>query len=158
MRGRVVTPVHREWRRGDLVISTDPARLDVAMIHEFLARRSYWAQEIPPELVRRSIEHALCFGLHAPEGQVGFARVVTDYAVFAYLGDVFVLESHRGRGLGAWLVETVLACPELQGLRRWDLATLDAHELYRRFGFREADAARMMERVDPAPEIYRRGR
>jgi len=150
--------LRREWRRGDYVISTDPERLDVVMIHDFLARRSYWAQEIPLELVRRSIEHSLPFGLYAPEGQAGFARVVTDHAVFAYLADVFVLEPHRGRGLGTWLVETVVTCPELAGLRRWDLATDDAHELYRRFGFREANPARTMERVDPAPDIYRRGR
>jgi GNAT superfamily N-acetyltransferase len=156
MRGHVVTPVRRGWRRGGYVISTDPGRLDVDLIHDFLAHRSYWAQEIPLEVVRRSIEHSLCFGLYASEGQAGFARVVTDYAVFAYLGDVFVLESHRGRGLGTWLVETVLGCPELQGLRRWDLATNDAHELYRRFGFGEANPARVMERVDPAPDIYRR--
>jgi len=128
------------------------------MIHEFLARRSYWAEDIPLEVVRRSIEHALPFGLYASEAQVGFARVVTDYATFAYVGDVFVLESHRGRGLGIWLMEAVVGCPELQGLRRWDLATDDAHELYRRFGFREANPARTMERLDPAPDIYRRGR
>jgi GNAT superfamily N-acetyltransferase len=153
----VVTPVHREWRRDDgYVISTDPALLDVGMIHDFLAHRSYWAQEIPLELVRRSIEHSLCFGLYAGGEQAGFARVVTDFAVFAYLGDVFVLEAHRGRGLGTWLVETAVGCPELQGLRRWDLATNDAHELYRRFGFVEADPACSMERLDPAPGVYRR--
>lgn len=151
-----MTPVQREWRRGEYVISTDPARVDVGLVHDFLAQRSYWAREVPLEVVRRSIEHALPFGLYAPDGQAGFARVVTDYAVFAYLGDVFVLDAHRGRGLGTWLVETILGCPELQGLRRWDLATNDAHELYRRFGFREANPARTMERLDPAPEIYRR--
>lgn len=114
-----MTPVRREWRRDGYVISTDPARLDVGMIHDFLAHRSYWSQEVPLAVVQRSIEHSCCFGLHAAEGQVGFVRVVTDYAVFAYVADVFVLESHRGRGLGTWLVETVLGCPELQGLRRW---------------------------------------
>jgi GNAT superfamily N-acetyltransferase len=152
----VVTPVRREWRRDGYTISTDPALLDVGLIHDFLSRRSYWAQEIPFDLVQRSIEHSLCFGLHASGGQVGFARVVTDYAVFAYLGDVFVVEAHRGRGLGTWLVETVVTCPELQGLRRWDLATNDAHELYRRFGFVEANPARSMERLDTAPDAYRR--
>jgi GNAT superfamily N-acetyltransferase len=156
MRGHVVSPVRREWRRDGYTISTDPALLDVGLIHDFLSRRSYWAEEIPFDVVRRSIEHSLCFGLHAAGGQIGFARVVTDYAVFAYLGDVFVLETHRGRGLGTWLVETVVACPELQGLRRWDLATNDAHELYRRFGFVEANPARTMERLDPAPGVYRR--
>jgi len=156
MRGHVVTPVRREWRRIEYVISTDPARLDVDLIHDFLAHRSYWAREIPRELVQRSIEHSLCFGLHTAGGQAGFARVVTDYAVFAYLADVFVLEPHRGLGLGKWLVETVIRCPELQGLRRWELATNDAHDLYRRFGFGEANPALVMERVDPAPDIYRR--
>jgi len=148
--------VRREWRRDGYAISTDPARLDVRVIHEFLALRSYWARQIPLELVQRSIEHSLCFGLYAGDEQVGFSRVVTDYAVFAWLGDVFVLESHRGRGLGTWLVETVVGCPELQGLRRWDLATNDAHELYRRFGFGKANPARMMERLAPAPDVYRR--
>jgi GNAT superfamily N-acetyltransferase len=156
MRGHVVTPVRREWRRDGYAISTDPAQLDVRVIHDFLAHRTYWAQEIPLELVQHSIEHSLCFGLYAGDEQVGFARVVTNYAVFAWLGDVFVLESHRGRGLGTWLVETVVGCPELQGLRRWDLATNDAHELYRRFGFAEANPARMMERLAPAPDVYRR--
>src|SRR5262245_65298999 len=108
----VVTPVRREWRRDGYAISTDPTRLDVRVIHEFLAQRSYWAQDIPLELVRRSIEHSLCFGLYAGDEQVGLSRVVTDYAVFAWLGDVFVLESHRGRGLGTWLVETVVGCSE----------------------------------------------
>jgi len=152
----MVTPVRREWRRDGYTISTDPALLDIGMIHDFLARRSYWAQEIPLDVVQRSIEHSLCFGLYAAASQVGLARVVTDYAVFAYLGDVFVLEEHRGRGLGTWLVETAGACPELQGVRRWDLATNDAHELYRRFGFVEANPTRVMERLDPAPGIYRR--
>jgi len=151
-----VPPVRREWRRDGYTISTDPALLDVGMIHDFLSRRSYWAQEIPLDVVQRSIEHSLCFGLYAAGSQVGLVRVVTDYAVFAYVADVFVLEEHRGRGLGTWLMETVVGCPELQGLRRWELATNDAHELYRRFGFVEADPARVMERVDPAPGIYRR--
>jgi GNAT superfamily N-acetyltransferase len=149
-------PIRRESRRGAYVISTDPARIDVALVHDFLARVSYWAQEIPLAVVQRSIEQSLPFGLYGPDGQAGFARVVTDYAVFAYLGDVFVLEAHRGRGLGTWLVETAIGCPELQGLRRWDLATNDAHELYRRFGFQEANPARTMERLDPAPGVYRR--
>jgi GNAT superfamily N-acetyltransferase len=152
----MVTPVRREWRRDGYTISTDPALLDVGMIHDFLARRSYWALEIPLDVVQRSIEHSLCFGLYTAATQIGFVRVVTDYAVFAYVADVFVLEEYRGRGLGTWLMETVVGCPELQGLRRWDLATNDAHELYRRFGFVEANPARVMERVDPAPGIYRR--
>jgi len=143
-----------EWRRGVYVISTDPARLDRAAIHGFLAG-SYWARGIPREVVDRSIEGALCFGVFEGDAQVGFARVITDRATFAYLADVFVLESHRGRGLAAWLMETVMAHPDLQNLRRWILLTRDAHALYRKFGFREmADAGRCMEIVDR--EVYKR--
>ena len=123
-------------------------------MHGFLAA-SYWAAGIPREVVRRSIEHSLCFGLYHQDRQVGFARVVTDRATFGYLGDVFVLEAYRGRGLGRWLMEVVHAHPELQGFRRWCLLTLDAHGLYRRAGFTPlADAARWMERR--APDVYAR--
>jgi GNAT superfamily N-acetyltransferase len=128
-------------------ISTDPARLDLDVIHGFL-RETYWAKGTTRATVERSIANSIPFGLYAPDGaQAGFARVVTDRAVFAYLGDVFVLPEHRGRGLGVWLVETVLAHPDLQGLRRFHLATADAHGLYARFGFRPSDPARMMDRV-----------
>ncbi|HEU4656818.1 MAG TPA: GNAT family N-acetyltransferase [Capillimicrobium sp.] len=128
-------------------ISTDPARLDLDVIHGFL-RTAYWSPGVAREVVERSIANSIPFGLYAPDGaQAGFARVVTDRAVFAYLGDVFVLPEHRGRGLGVWLVETVLAHPDLQGLRRFHLATADAHGLYARFGFRPADPARMMDRT-----------
>src|SRR5512147_3041525 len=124
-----------EWRRENFTISTDRAQLDRAAIHEFLAR-SYWAKGIPREIVDRSIEGALCFGLFENGRQIGFARVITDAATFAYLADVYVLESHRGRGLATWLMESILAHPELQGLRRWMLVTRDAHGLYRKFGWR----------------------
>ncbi|HEY8584386.1 MAG TPA: GNAT family N-acetyltransferase [Capillimicrobium sp.] len=128
-------------------ISTDPARLDLGAIHAFLTT-AYWSPGVSRETVERSIAHSIPFGLYAPDGaQAGFARVVSDRAVFAYLGDVYVLPEHRGRGLGVWLVETVLAHPELQGLRRFHLATADAHGLYERFGFRPADPARMMDRT-----------
>jgi GNAT superfamily N-acetyltransferase len=137
-----------EWTRGPFSISTDRERLDRALIHEVLAG-SYWAKGIPREIVDRSIEGALCFGIHEGNAQVGFARVITDRATFAYLADVFVLETHRGRGLAAWLMEVIKGHPDLQGLRRWILMTRDAHGLYRRFGFREiADASRCMEIVD----------
>ena len=126
---------HREWTRDGYVISTDPGRLDLDAIHAFL-REAYWSPGVPRAVVERSIRHSLPFGLYDPGGrQAGFARAVTDRAVYAYLADVFVLDEHRGRGLGAWLVETVLAHPDLRGLRRIALATEDAHELYRRFGF-----------------------
>ena len=116
---------------------------------------SYWAEGIPLDTLRRSIEHSLPFGVYDGEGMIAFARVVTDYAVVAYIADVFVLEAHRGRGIGKWLVEVVTRHPDLQGLRRWTLATKDAHGLYRRFGFTEADPARLMDKVDP--DVYRRG-
>lgn len=144
----------REWTRGEFVASTDPQRLDVAAIHAFLSERSYWAQGVPLDTVRRSIEHSLTIGVRHGEQMVGFARVVTDYSVIAYLADVFVLEEYRGRGLGKWLVELVTAHPDLQGLRRWLLATRDAHGLYRRFGFQPADPERLMDKLDA--DVYRR--
>jgi len=149
-----VTPPVREWRRDGLVVSTDPGRLDLDAIHAFLARRSYWAEGIPVDTMRRSIAHSLPFGVYDGARMIAFARVVTDYAVVAYIADVFVLEEHRGRGIGRWLVEVVMQHPDLQGLRRWTLATKDAHELYRRFGFTEADSTRLMDKLDP--DVYRR--
>lgn len=121
-------------RQGNYSVSTDQSRLDLETVHGFL-KDSYWAREVPKAVVERSVENSLCFGLYWGDEQVGFARVVTDRATFAYLADVFVVERHRGQGLGKWLMEVVLSHPELQGLRRWMLATADAHELYRRCGF-----------------------
>lgn len=123
-----------EYQRDGYLISTDKARLDVALIHEFLSRSTYWAEGRPFEIVQRSIEHSLCFGVYTGTQQVGFARVVTDRATFAWLCDVFVVETHRGQGLGKWLVECVVAHPDLQTLRIFLLATRDAHELCRRYG------------------------
>jgi GNAT superfamily N-acetyltransferase len=124
-----------ECRRGEFVISTDRARLDLDVIHGFLTN-CYWAKGIPREVVERSIEHALCFGIYDGSGaQVGFARVISDFATVAYLGDVFVLESHRGRGLSKWMMEWILQHPSVQGLRRWILLTRDAHRLYAKSGF-----------------------
>jgi GNAT superfamily N-acetyltransferase len=124
-----------QHRRGEFVISTDPVRLNLEMIYEFLTN-CYWAKGIPREIVARSIEHSLCFGVYDGSGaQVGFARVISDFATIAYLGDVFVLESHRGRGLSKWMMECVMQHPKLQGLRRWILLTRDAHGLYSQFGF-----------------------
>jgi GNAT superfamily N-acetyltransferase len=144
----------REWTRGGFTISTDPRRLDVDVVHGFLVR-SYWAEGVPRDVVERSITNSLVFGLYEGTAQVGFARAVTDRATFAQLMDVFVLERWRGRGLGVWLVEVVMAHPELQGLRLWSLGTKDAHELYRRFGFRESTVPeRRMEKLDP--DVYRR--
>ncbi len=127
---------HGPWRRDDYEISTDRDRLDVAVIHTFLHDDAYWARGVPHEVVERTIAHSLNFGLfHDAEGQVGFARVVTDFGVIAYLADVFVLPPHQGRGLGRWLVSTVVTHPDLQHLRRFTLATRDAHSLYESFGF-----------------------
>jgi GNAT superfamily N-acetyltransferase len=140
----------QEWQRGEYLISTDQARLDIGVIHDYLANSSYWAQGRPLGVVRRSIEYSLAFGLYRGSRLVGFARVITDYATFAWLADVFVLDQFRGQGLGKWLVDVILSHPELQGFRRWVLATKDAHELYRRVGFIElARPERWMERPDP---------
>ena len=123
-----------EHQRGDFAISTDPARLDLDVIHRFLTN-CYWAKGIPRDLVAHSIEHSLCFGIYDGKAQVGFARVISDFATIAYLGDVFVLESHRGRGLSKWMMACIMQHPALQGLRRWILLTRDAHGLYSQFGF-----------------------
>ena len=118
-----------------MIISTDRTRMDVAMIHRYLSEESYWAKGIPHEVVARSIEHSLCFGAFDGDAHVGFARVITDYATFGYLADVFVLASHRGRGVGKELMRAVKEHPDLQTLRRWHLVTRDAHALYAQFGF-----------------------
>jgi len=125
---------HEEWTRDSLVVTTDPARFDVAAIHAFLAN-SYWANGRTREVVERSICGSLCFGMLERAKQVGFARAITDRATYAYLADVYVLESHRGRGLATWLMECVMSHRDLQRLRRFTLVTKDAHALYRKFGF-----------------------
>ena len=138
-----------EWRRGAYLLTTDKTRFDLDVIHGYL-KTSYWAAGISADIVIRSVENSLTFGLFEGEEQVGFARVITDYATFAYLADVFVLEAHRGQGLGKWLIEVVLSHPDLRGLRRWLLATGDAHELYRKYGFAElARAGIFMEIHSP---------
>jgi GNAT superfamily N-acetyltransferase len=130
-----IAPEIIEHRRGEFVISTDPARLELDVIHNFLTN-CYWAKGIPREVVARSIEHSLCFGIYDGSGAlVGFARVISDFATIAYLGDVFVLESYRGCGLSKWLLECVVQHPALQNLRRWILLTRDAHGLYAQSGF-----------------------
>ncbi len=142
-----------EWRRGEYSISTDKGRLDVAVIHGFLTM-SYWAAGVPMDVVKRSIEHSLAFGVFKGDQQVGFARIITDYSTFAYLGDVFILEPFRGRGLSKWLMEVIVGHPELQGLRRWMLLTRDAHGLYRQVGFTEpSHPERSMEMH--FPDVYK---
>jgi len=154
-----------EQRRGEYVISTNPRRLDLDVIHGFLTN-CYWAKGIPRDVVARSIEHSLCFGIYDEGGeklprlakearrgapQIGFARVISDFATFAYIGDVFVLESYRGRGLGKWMMECIMHHPALQGFRRWILATRDAHGLYSQFGFTQLKSPeRYMELHQPS--------
>ena len=137
-------------------ISTDPRLLSVHRIHQYLSTESYWAQQIPLAVVERSIAHSLCFGIYHLDEQVGFARVVTDRATFAYLADVFILDAHRGKGLSKWLMETIQSHPDLQGLRRWMLGTRDAHGLYEQFGWtvlNEETCRRFMQRH--FPDVYR---
>jgi GNAT superfamily N-acetyltransferase len=147
--------MHYEQHRGEYTVSTDPGRLDFSVIHGYLTT-SYWSPGVQMEVVRKAAAHSLAFGLYRGDAQIGYARVVTDLATFAYLADVFVLEAHRGAGLGTWLIEIILAHPDLQGLRRFMLATRDAHALYRKFGFTElSNPARFMERWNP--NVYRQG-
>jgi GNAT superfamily N-acetyltransferase len=149
-----VTSSFSEWTRDGYTISTDPARLDVAAIHAHLSR-SYWALGIPIEVVRRSLAHSINFSILLESELAGFGRVITDRATFGYIGDVFVTEAHRGKGLSKWLMECILAHPELQGFRRWVLLTRDAHGLYRKFGFEvPARPERYMERW--FPDVYSR--
>ncbi len=140
-------------RRGKFKISTDKTRLQVPVIHEFLSQESYWARGRSIEQTKTAIENSICFGVYQGERQIGFARVVSDCATFAYLGDVFIIEEFRGQGVSKWLMETIISHPELQGLRRWVLATRDAHTLYEKFGFHALTfPERWMER--PAPDAY----
>jgi GNAT superfamily N-acetyltransferase len=141
-------------QRDGFEVSDDPALLDLDVIHGFL-RESYWAAGISREIVERSLRNSLCFGVYEGRTQVGFARCVTDRATYAYVGDVFVLPSHRGRGLSKWLMECIGEHPELQGLRRWNLVTRDAQGLYAQHGFVPVQhPERYMEKLDP--EVYRR--
>lgn len=136
--------------KDEFTISNNPQRLNLEVIYEYLVTDSYWAQGRSFETVERSISNSLNFGLYKGDEQVGFARVVTDRATFAWLGDVFILPDYRGKGLSKWLMTVIVSHPELQGLKRWILATRDAHELYRRFGFKElAQPDRWMERFNP---------
>lgn len=144
--------MHHFWTRGEFEISTDPARLDVPAVHEFL-KNSYWAKGIPVEVVRRSIGNSLCYGIYHGSAQVGFARVITDRATFCYLADVFVLEPYRGRGLSKWLMECIMGHPDLLGVRRWMLATQDAHGLYQQYGFTPLNAPERWMEIH-RPDIY----
>ena len=141
------------FQREGYLISTDPAQLDLDAIHAYLVR-AYWCEGIPRETMERAIANSLCFALFHGKAQIGFARVITDSATYAYLCDVYVLEHYRGKGLGKWLMECVMGHPALQGLRRFSLATRDAHGLYRQFGFRELSKPESMMEI-LRPDIYR---
>ena len=123
----------------DYFISTDKTRLDIPLIHKFLSQEAYWCRNIPIDIVQRSIENSVCFGVYQAENQVGFARVITDFATFGYLADVFILPEHRGQGLSKQLMAFIMSYPPLQGLRRLMLVTYDAHGLYEQFGFKPID-------------------
>jgi GNAT superfamily N-acetyltransferase len=139
-----------EELKREYTISTDRSKLNISIIHNYISNESYWGKGRSLEVVKKSIENSLPFGVYYKNEMIGFARVLTDYATFAWVADVFILTKHRSKGLSKWLMETILSHPELQGFRRWVLATKDAHELYRRFGFRELNKPeRWMERPDP---------
>lgn len=144
-----------QLQRGGDLVSTDAARLDLALIHDFLAHHSYWAQEIPLDIVRRSVENSLSFGVYAEGVQVGFARVISDRATTAYLADVFVLPAHRGRGLSRLLMECIFTHPDLRNLRRWVLVTADAHGLYEKFGFHGLEHPEKYMEISH-PDLYQR--
>lgn len=142
-----------EWQDGEFTISTDRNRLQIEVIQRFLSEESYWAKDRTREQTETAIENSLSFGVYRGEHQIGFARVVTDYATFAYLGDVFILPDFRGRGLSKRLMDAIVGHPDLQGFRRWILATRDAHALYEKFGFAGLKfPARWMEKC--APNAY----
>ena len=139
----------------DYHISTDPAKVDLEVVHDYLCNHSYWNRGIPFETVKKAAEHSLNFSLFHHQKQIGYARVITDYCQIAYLGDVFILEPYRGQGLATWLIEAIHSHPNLQNLRNWLLGTKDAHNLYRKYGWENAiDPSRWMFR--PNPEVYKK--
>lgn len=141
-------------RKGDFLITTNNSKLDLKVIHNFLANESYWSKNIPFEIVKTATENSLNFGLFFKDKQIGYARVVTDFATTAYLADVFVLKEFRSQGLSKWLMEIIMNHPKLQGLRRWVLLTQDAHELYKKFGWKTiANPERWMEKHNP--DVYK---
>lgn len=143
---------HYEVRRDNFLISTDPARLDVEAIVDMLTR-AYWAKGRPRERTELALQNSLVFGVYDGARQVGLARVVSDFAIFAYLCDVFIHEEYRAHGLGKWLMQTIMEHPDLRSMRRWTLATADAHGLYRQYGFDAlAEPAKWMERFRPFTE------
>lgn len=148
-----LVPQIAEWQRDDYLLSSDPNRLDVAWIHHQLAENSYWAKGQPLAQTLRALAGSLCFGIYLRGGQVGFGRLITDYSRFAYLSDVIIDPAQRGHGLGGWFAASILQHPELRSVKRWMLATDDAHEVYRRAGWQPvAQPQRLMEFIPPHPE------
>jgi N-acetylglutamate synthase-like GNAT family acetyltransferase len=142
-----------EWRKDGYLISTDKSKIDVQTVHHFISK-SYWAEGIPKDVLQRSIDNSLCFAIYHQDKLVGFARVISDAATFAYLADVFIVPEERGRGLSGWLMKVIVDHPQLKGLRRFILATKDAHGLYAKFGFTPFDKPeRWMQRHNP--EVYK---
>ncbi len=135
---QTVNLIH-EAQRDVYLISTDPTKLDLDVVHDYLANVAYWCPSIPRAKVEQFVRYSLCYGVYKKGHQIGFARVITDYTTYAYLCDVFILPEHQGHGLGAWLVETILQHPELSDLRSWNLKTSSAQGLYRKFGFYEKE-------------------
>ena len=138
----MIYEINHDWP-SKILLSTDKSKLDITTIHNFL-KTSYWAKGVPIAVVEKSISNSLCFGVYELDKQIGFARVISDYATFAYFSDVFILEAYRGQGLGTWLIKSILEYSELQNLRTWLLSTADAHELYRQFGFKNLPAPERM--------------
>lgn len=128
---------HYEITQKSTTISTDPSLLNIDIVHDYLCNHSYWAKNRSIDTVRNSIKNSLCFGVYKHNAQIGFARVITDYSVFAFILDVFILEHHQGQGIGKLLIQAIMAHPDLQGKLLWSLATKDAHDLYRKYGFNE---------------------
>lgn len=143
-----------EWKNGDYLISTEKSKIDVDEVHQFLSH-SYWAENVSKNIVQKSIDNSFCFGVYHYRKQVGFARVISDFATFAYLADVFILPDDRGKGLSKWLMQVIVDHPKLDGLRRFTLATRDAHKLYSQFGFTALDKPdRWMQRHNP--DVYKK--
>lgn len=132
---KTTKPSYYEIQRGDILLSTDPNKLDFDIIYQYLCYESYWSAGIPKSVVEKAANGSTCFGLYHNDQQIGYTRLISDGATFGYLADVFILEAYRGQGLGQWLIASILACPSCQGFRRWVLATRDAHSLYEKFGF-----------------------
>ncbi len=143
-----------EWRKGEFWITTDPGRLEIDVIHGFLATQAEWAIGIPRSKLEKSLRNSLCFSLFRDDSQIGLARVISDCATIAYLGDVFVLPEYRGHGLAKWLMECVVSHPDLQNLRRWILVTEDAHGLYRKYGFRQLSHPEVFMELHN-PDVYK---